>query len=127
MTARDRVRSVAATAGWIVLLVSLAVVLLSVFLSPDSNWSIRVLVFCFAALAVMRPPAALLITIALLGFGTILSHMAGVPTLRVTELFIIASLFGCCLQALSARGTYREALSGQISTPVVRFALAAAT
>ena len=65
----------------LVLLLSLALVLLSAFLSPETNWTVRALVAGFLALAVVAPPAALLITLALPGFGTILGHMAGVPTL----------------------------------------------
>lgn len=124
---RDRVRHLAATAGWIALLALLAVVLFSVFLSPDSNRTVRWLLAGFVVLAAARPPAALLITLALPGFGTILAHMAGVPTLRVTELLIIGSLFGCAVRALSPAGPYRAAIASRISTPVVLFALAAAT
>jgi len=120
------VRRLAGTAGWFVLAIPLALVLLSVFLSPESTWTIRALVAGFIALAVGQPPTAVLITIALLGFGTILSHMAGVPTLRVTELLIAASLFGCGVRALSATGRYRVALRERISTPIVLFGLAAA-
>ncbi len=100
-TARERIRGLAATAGWIALLVALGLVLLSVFLSPDSNWTVRALLAGFLALAIVQPPAALLITLALPAFGTILAHMLGVPTLRVTELLIVASLFGCSVRALS--------------------------
>ncbi|MDQ3489247.1 MAG: O-antigen ligase family protein [Acidobacteriota bacterium] len=123
----DRVRRLAAAAGWITLLVPLALVLLSVGLSPDSNWTVRALLAGFVALAVVQPPAAFLITLALLGFGTILAHMAGVPTLRVTELLIIGSLFGCAVRALSSASIYRGAIVRGISTPVVLFALAAVT
>ncbi len=123
----DRVRRLAAAAGWIALLVPLALVLLSVGLSPDSNWTVRALLAGFVALAVVQPPAAFLITLALLGFGTILAHMAGVPTLRVTELLIIGSLFGCAVRALSSASIYRGAIVRGISSPVVLFALAAVT
>ena len=124
--ARERARSLAATAGWVALLVALGVVLLSVFLSPDSNGTVRALLAAFLGLAIVQPPAALLITLALPAFGTILAHMLGVPTLRVTELLIVASLFGCSVRALPAHGRYRDALSSTISTPVALFALAAA-
>ncbi|MBA3639816.1 MAG: O-antigen ligase family protein [Acidobacteria bacterium] len=124
---RDGLGRLAAAAGRVALLVLLAVVLLSVVLSPDSNWTVRGLLAAFVALAVVHPPAAALITFALLGFGTILAHMAGVPTLRVTELLIIGSLFGCAVRALSTRGAYRDAITDRISAPVVLFALAAIT
>ena len=128
MTAvRDRVRDLAATAGWIVLLVSLTLVLGSAFLSPESNWTVRSMVAGFLVLAVVHPPSALLITLALPGFGTILGHMAGVPTLRVTELLIVGSLFGLSVRALPAGSVYREAIVRRISTPVVLFALAVLT
>jgi hypothetical protein len=51
-------------------------------------------------LAILRPAAALLVTIALAGFGTILAHLAGAPPFRVTEALVVASLVGCGLRAL---------------------------
>ena len=39
----------------------------------------------FCLLALVRPADALLVTTALLGFGIILSHLAGLPLLRVTD------------------------------------------
>ena len=125
-TARDRIRHLAATAGWIAVLVPLALVLLSVFLSPESNWTVRALLAGFMTLAIVQPAAALLITIALVGFGTILAHMLGVPTLRVTEVLIVGSLLGGAVRALSGRDA-RGAISGWISTPVVLFGVAAAS
>lgn len=121
----ERVRHLAATAGWIVLLVPLVVVLLSIVLSPESNWTVRALLAGFCTLAILQPAAALLVTIALVGFGNILPHMVGVPTLRVTEVLVVGSLAGCCVRALSSGDLYRRALRGRISTPVVLFGVAA--
>jgi O-antigen ligase len=115
---------VAATAGWIAAVLSLAVVLLSVALSPASNWIVRAALAGFCMLAIARPDAALLVTTALVGFGTILSHLAGVPPLRVTEVFVVGSLAGCCIRALPRGSVLRPALAGRISVPVVLFAIA---
>jgi hypothetical protein len=79
----------------------------------------------FCILAVARPAAAALVTIALLGFGTILSHMAGVPPLRVTEALVVACIAGCCIRALLFDAALRRALTGRMSMPVVLFALTA--
>ncbi len=123
---RDRVRHLAATAGLIAVILPLAVVLLSVALSPASNWTVRTALAGFCILAVARPDAALLVTIAFAGFGIILSHLAGVPDLRVTEVLVVASLAGCCVRALPHVAPFRRALAGWISAPVVLFAIAAA-
>ena len=120
----DRARLPGATAGWIVLLLPLVVVLLSVALSPDSNWIVRTALAGFCTLAIARPDAALLITIALVGFGTILSHLAGVPMLRVTEVLVVASVAGCVGRAIPRGSPFRRALTAWISTPVVLFAVA---
>jgi len=122
---RDREQHVLAPAVWIVALLPLATVLLSVALSPATNWTVRTAVAGFCVLAVLRPDAALLVTIALVGFGIILSHLAGVTTLRVTELLVVASLAGCCVQALLHCTTFRRVLSGSIAFQVVLFAIAA--
>ncbi len=121
----DRLQHLMTTAGWIGALVPLATVLLSIQLSPVTNWTVRATVAGFSVLAVLRPDAALLVTIAFVGFGVILSHLGGVPGLRVTEVLVAASLLGCCVRALLNSATLRGALSGPISVPVVLFALAA--
>jgi hypothetical protein len=97
---RDRLRHLAAAAGWIILILPLAVVLLSVAVSPASNWAVRTTLAGFCILAVVQPAAALLVTIALVGFGIILSVLAGVPHLRGAEVLVVASLAGCCVRAL---------------------------
>ncbi len=122
----DRVRHLAATAGWITVILPLAVVLLSVALSPASNWTARTALAGFCLLAIARPDAALLVTAAFVGFGIILSHLAGVPLLRVTEVLVVASIAGCCVRALPHGSPFRRALTGWISVPVVLFAIAAA-
>lgn len=126
ITTRDRVRRLAATAGWIALLVLPGLALVSLFLSPDSTWTVRALFAAFITLSLVQPSAAMLITFAFLGFGTILAHMAGVPTLRVTEALVVGSLLGSAVRALAARGA-GTAISRRISTPVVLFGVAAAT
>lgn len=111
--------------GWIAVILPLAVVLLSVALSPASNWTVRTTLAGFCILAIGRPDAALLVTTALVGFGIILSHLAGVPPLRVTEVLVVASLAGCCVRALPHGSPFRRALTRWISVPIVLFAIAA--
>lgn len=122
---RDRVLHVAATAAWLALILPVAIVLLSVALSPASNWTVRTSLAGFCILAVVRPDAALLVTIALVGFGVILSHLAGVPLLRVTEVLVVASIAGCLVRALPQSTPFRRALVGRRSLPVALFAIAA--
>jgi O-antigen ligase len=125
IAARDGVRHLAAAAGWIALSLPLAIVLLSVAVLPASNWTVRTTLAGFCILAVVRPAAALLVTVALGGFGIILSVLAGVPHLRVTEVLIVGSLAGCCVRALPHGTPFRRALTGGMSVPVVLFAIAA--
>ncbi|MGB2716196.1 MAG: O-antigen ligase family protein, partial [Vicinamibacterales bacterium] len=120
----DRARRLGATAGWVILLLPLVVVLVSVALSPESNWTVRTALAGFCTLAIARPEAALLVTIALVGFGTILSHLAGVPMLRVTEVLVVGSMAGCVVRAIPRGSLFRRALTARISTPVVLFAVA---
>ncbi len=124
ITARARLQQAAVSAGWLALAVALSLVLLSVALSPTSNWTVRLALAGFCILAIVRPAAALLVTTALVGFGIILAHQAGLPLLRVTEVLVVASLAGCCVRAI-AGGPYRRALTGWISVPIVLFATAA--
>ena len=56
-------------AGWIAAVLPLALVLLSVALSPATNWIVRAGLAGFCMLAIARPDAALLVTTALVGFG----------------------------------------------------------
>jgi O-antigen ligase len=123
---RDRLRHFAAAAGWIAVLLPLALVLFSVALSPLSNWAVRTTLAGFCILAIARPDAALLITTALLGFGIILSHLVGVPSLRVTELLVVASLVGYGVWAVRHGSLEQSALSRSLPVPVVLFAIAAA-
>ena len=114
-----------AAAGWITVILPLAVVLLSAGLSPASNWTVRTTLAGFCILAIVRPDAALLVTTALVGFGIILSHLAGVPLLRVTEVLVVASLAGCCVRALPHGTPFRRALTDWISVPIVLFVITA--
>jgi hypothetical protein len=115
---------VLASAGLVVLLALLAVLLVSVVLSPETNPTVRGALAGFCLLAAMRPDVALLITTALLGFGIILAHLGGAPPLRVTEVLVVASLAGCCLRAIRRRSPLRTALAATLSGPVVLFATA---
>jgi O-antigen ligase len=118
-------RRLAETACLVIAIVALAILLASVVTSPSSTWIVRAALAAFCALAIWRPDAALLVTTALVGFGIILSHMGGVPTLRVTELLVVSCLMGCCVRALSRASPLRAALTGSFSTPIVLFAVAA--
>ena len=111
-------------AGWVVISLPLVAVLLSVLLSPSSNWTAPLALAGFCLLAFSRPAAALLVTMALVGFGVILSHMAGVPPLRATEVLVVASLAGCCLQAARRVSPLRHGLVAQISVPVALLGVA---
>src|SRR3954471_676300 len=118
----NRVRALTAAAGWIVLILLLAILLLSVAFAPGSNLVVRLTLAGFCILAVARPADSLLVTTALLGFGVILSHLAHDPALRVTEVLVVASLVGSCARAFVRDPTLRRAITDQISTPVVLFA-----
>jgi O-antigen ligase len=120
---RDRALRVAASAGWLLLVLPAAVVLLSVALSPDSTWTARIALAGFTSVAVMRPEAAVMITIALGGFSMILSHLAGVPSVRVAEVLVVASLAGCFARAVPPNSPYRRAMTSSLSVPVVLFAM----
>jgi hypothetical protein len=121
----DRIRHLTAAAGWIALILPLVVVLLSVALSPDTNWTVRAALAGFCILALYRPADALLVSIALVGFGIILSHLGGVPLLRVTEVLVVASLAGCFIRAVPRGTPFRRALTDPMSVPVVLLAIAA--
>jgi O-antigen ligase len=121
MTRWERVKA----AGWITLVLPLAVVLLSVALSPASTWPVRVALAGFCILAISRPADAMLVTSALIGFGVILSHLAGFPALRVTEVLVVASLAGTGVGALARDSGLRRALTGCTSVPVLLFGIAA--
>jgi hypothetical protein len=122
---RQSTRQLAATAGWAVLVLPLAVLTLSIGLSAQTNWTLRVMTAGFCVLAIARPDAALLVTSALVGFGIILSHLVGVPSLRTTELLVIVSLTGCCIGAARRAAWFRHTLSGWIAVPVALLAVAA--
>jgi O-antigen ligase len=102
----------------------LAVVLFSVALLPDASWWVRTMLVGFSILALVRPADALLITAAFLGFGAILSHLAGLPLLRITDVLVAASLAGCGVQGIPPGSRFRSAICESVSTPIVLFALA---
>jgi O-antigen ligase len=104
--------------------VPLAIVLVSAALAPGSTWTVRALLAGFSLLAIIRPAAALLVTMALVGFGSILAILVGFPALRVSEVLVVASLVGCCVRAISD-GAFRRALTEWISAPIVLLAMAA--
>ena len=119
-----RGRQLTASAGWLALVLPLAVVLMSVALSPDSNWTVRAALAGFCVLAIWRPAEALLVTIALVGFGNILSHLAGAPLLRSTEVLVVASIAGCLVRVLRPDTSLAGALTRAMSVPIVLLAVA---
>jgi O-antigen ligase len=119
----DRVRHLTQSAAWIVVILPLVVVLLSAFVAPGSNWTVRATLAGFCILAIVRPADALLVPIALVGFGIILSHLVGAPPLRVTELLVVASLLGCGFRAVRRDSSFRRALTAFV--PVIMLAVAA--
>ena len=119
---RDRALRVAASAGWLLLVLPAAVVLLSVALSPDTPWTARIELAAFTVVAVIRPEAAVLMTIALGGFNIILIFLRRRSILRVTEGTVVASLAGCFARAGPPDSPYRRALTSSLSVPAVLFA-----
>lgn len=120
-----RVRRAAGTVAFLALCLPPAIVLLSVFLRPDAAWTVRVALAAFCLLAIARPGAAFLVTVAFIGFGPILGILAGVRTLRATEVLVVACLAGYCVRSLSPGSACRRALGGSLSVAVVLFAATA--
>lgn len=106
-------------------LLPLVILLFSIYLSPDTTFGVRAALVLFLVLAVARPGDAVLVTVALLGFGIVLAHMGGVPRLRTTELLVVGSLAGYLVRAVPPNGGYRSALAASLTAPAVLFALAA--
>jgi hypothetical protein len=121
----NQVRDLSLKACAIVLVVVYAVILLSIALLPNANWPVRTLLAGFCLLAVVRPTDALLVTTALLGFGIILSHLAGLPLLRVTDVLVAASLGGCAVHGILPGSRFRSAISSRLSPAILLFAVAA--
>jgi hypothetical protein len=121
---RDLVGRFAGSVGLSAIVLLLAVVLASVAVSPGANWTIRTALVGFVLLAIARPDVALLVTMAFASFGIVLSHLAGMPALRVTEVLVVASLAGSGVRALWS-APYRRALAGSVSLPAVILAMAA--
>ena len=121
----NQVRDLSLKACAIVLVVVYVVILLSVALLPNANWPVRTLLAGFCLLAVVRPTEALLVTTALLGFGIILSHLAGLPLLRVTDVLVAASLGGCAVHGILPGSRFRSAIRSCLSPAIALFAVAA--
>jgi O-antigen ligase/polysaccharide polymerase Wzy-like membrane protein len=121
----NQIRDLSLTAGAVVLVILYAVVLLSIAILPNADWSVKTLLAGFCVLALVRPADALLVTTALLGFGIILSHLAGLPLLRVTDVLVAASLGGSAVHAVLPRSRFRSAITSWLSAAVVLFAVAA--
>src|SRR5204862_7787948 len=62
-------------------------------------------------------------TPALFGFGIILSHLAAISLLAVSDVLVAASLGWCCVRALRD-SRCRSTLSRHLSVPLVLFAVA---
>lgn len=123
MTARDLARRFLPAAGWIAGVVPLALVLMSVWLAPGSSPIARAVLLAFGLLAVARPDAALLLPIALANFGIILAHLAGMPTLRTTEVLVVVCLAGFAIKACWIGGSFRRLVGGPIAVPIAVLAL----
>jgi O-antigen ligase len=121
----SRVRDLAVSAGLICVIAVLAVVILSVALLPNASWWVRMMLAGFCILALRRPADALLVTTAFLGFGIILSHLAGLPLLRFTDVLVAGSLGGCAVHGILPGSRFRCAIASRLSPAVVLFAIAA--
>lgn len=117
-------RDVATSLACALVVLPLALVLVSAFLSPFSNWTVRCALAAFCVVAVLRPGDALVILCAFVGFGIVLSHLAGFPALRVTEVMGVACLAGYGVGALM-HARFRRALVESLSLPVMLFAVTA--
>ena len=84
----SRVQRVAPVAAWVAVMAPLSVVFLSLVTSPDSNGTLRASLIGLGILAILKPDAALLITAAMIGFGSILSHLFGIASARITEVLV---------------------------------------
>jgi O-antigen ligase len=118
----DRLRQTAATCAWVVLAVPFWAVLASAALWPGAGWIVRALLGGFVALALARPDAALLVTLAFVGFDAILRHLGGVQSLRVSEVLVVVPLAAVCIRAIPPRSRWRAALTRSAPLPVVLFA-----
>lgn len=121
----NQIRGLTISLALIALTVVLAVVLFSVTLLPDAGWTIRLALGGFCILAAARPADAFLVASALVGFGIILSHLAGVPSLRVTDVLVATTLMGFAIHAIVPGSRFRAALARSVSPPIVLFAVTA--
>jgi hypothetical protein len=125
VTPRDLGRRLPTAAGWIAGVVPLVLVLMSVALAPGSSRIARAALLALGVLAIARPDAALLLPIALANFGIILAHLAGMPTLRTTEVLVVLCLAGFAIRACGTRGSFRGVLAAPIAAPAALLAITA--
>src|ERR1051325_5696193 len=98
MVRRLSAREVFTTVSWIVAALGPGILLSSLFVS--TNLTVRFATIAVCALAVARPDDAMLAAAALIGFGDILGHLSGVPTLRAEEAIVVATLFGWSVRGI---------------------------
>jgi hypothetical protein len=118
-----RTLEIATGVGWTIATLTLGLLLSSLFRS--TNFTVHLATVAFCALAIARPSDALLAAAAFVGFGDILGHLSGVPTLRAEDAIVVATLFGWSLRALVARDSGRPLLRHLNSVPVALFGLTA--
>lgn len=110
--------------GWIIATLILALLLSSIVRSTDLPVCVATLLLCTVAVA--HPAHALLIALAFSGLGNILRVFAGMPTLRVEEILVLAALFGCCVRSLFDRAGTQRAFVPINARPVMLFGLTVA-
>ena len=110
--------------GWITATLILALLLSSIFRSTDLAVCVATLLLC--TIAVAHPDHGLLIAIAFSGLGNILRVFAGISTLRVEEIMVLAALFGCCVRWSFDRPGTQGAVAAIPARPVVLFGLTVA-
>jgi O-antigen ligase len=110
--------------GWIIAALTLALILASVVHSTNLTVELATLFLC--VLAIARPDDALLVVIAFVGLGNILRVFAGISTLRVEEITVVAALLGWCTRSAFGRSDSWRASSDINALPVVLFGLTVA-
>ena len=83
--------------GWIIATLTIGLLLSSIFRSTNLTVSLATLVLC--AVAIVRPANGLLVVMAFAGLGNILRVFAGISTLRVEDIIVLAALFGWCARS----------------------------
>lgn len=110
--------------GWITATLIPALLLSSILRSTDLRVCVATLLLCTVAVA--RPAHALLVAIAFSGLGNVLRVFAGMSTLRVEEIIVLAALFGFCLRSLIDRPGAHRAFVAINALPVMLFGLTVA-